>query len=319
MGNGKKRTDGQIFGDEGVRVLKELLPKEWVTREYNPDYGIDLSVEIFEGYKNKDKKIYMTTGEHVYFQVKGTTDLQKGKYKIEGYWSIDRTYDKFTSSKEVEVVKFPLDTDLISTVERMGSAVPVLLVVVDLNNRVGYYVCLNDYIEKVIIPNNPKYYTKEKLVINIPIQNAIKNDNDVKAIKWYGKRAKLFALFSKANYQKSILLEFVKDEELLKQCIHFATIITRYDAWSASEYVPLLDRLKEQLDNLLKNGTININENLINPSEEKTELIKLWTEICFMGDMFEDLLKEKFLPTYSEVTNREVLNNLQNLWKNKNS
>jgi hypothetical protein len=32
---------------ESVGILKGLLPKEWVVREYRPDYGIDLAVELF--------------------------------------------------------------------------------------------------------------------------------------------------------------------------------------------------------------------------------------------------------------------------------
>ena len=43
---GKKRPIAHIKGETGVQVLKRQLPAEWVPREYVPDYGIDLSVEL---------------------------------------------------------------------------------------------------------------------------------------------------------------------------------------------------------------------------------------------------------------------------------
>lgn len=78
MSQGKQRSKAQIIGDKAVRILKNLFSAEWVVREYTPDYGIDLATELFEEYKNN----YITTGEHVYFQVKGTEKPNKGKLKI---------------------------------------------------------------------------------------------------------------------------------------------------------------------------------------------------------------------------------------------
>ena len=65
---GKKRSTSQIKGEVAVNILRGLFPQEWVIREYTPDYGIDLSIELFEKYEDN----YITTGEHIYFQVKGT-------------------------------------------------------------------------------------------------------------------------------------------------------------------------------------------------------------------------------------------------------
>ena len=75
---GKKRTAQHITGENGVSILKDLLPGEWAVREYNPDYGIDLDVELFDDLGNK---VYVTRGEHVLFQVKGTEKLNKKTIK----------------------------------------------------------------------------------------------------------------------------------------------------------------------------------------------------------------------------------------------
>lgn len=152
----------------------------------------------------------------------------------------------------------------------MGSAVPVLLVIVDIINKNAYYVCLNDYIEKVIIPINPNYTRQESLVINIPESNIIKSTKDILPIKWYAKRAKLFALFSKANYQRSEL-NYMRDENLTTDILHFANIIRRFDAWGASKYFYALKDVQVELDYLLENKTTQEAEKIINYFRKKGE------------------------------------------------
>ena len=78
MAVGKKRTIAHIKGETGVQVLKKHLPAEWVPREYVPDYGIDLSIELFSPTEGG----YVTKGEHVFFQVKATDSVEKVPYKI---------------------------------------------------------------------------------------------------------------------------------------------------------------------------------------------------------------------------------------------
>ena len=65
---GKQRSVTHIIEDISIKILEKQFPNEWVMRKYVPDYGIDISVELFEPYKED----YITTGEHIYFQVKGT-------------------------------------------------------------------------------------------------------------------------------------------------------------------------------------------------------------------------------------------------------
>ena len=156
MSQGKQRSKLQITGDRAVGILKNLFPTEWIIREYSPDYGIDLAIELFEKFDDN----YITTGEHVYFQVKGTEKLDKGKLEIYERINVEKAYIEKDFYKEIEVVKFSVDTALLGTVERMGSAVPVLFMVVD----ILYFVGLNDYIEKIIIADNPNYTLQNKLL-----------------------------------------------------------------------------------------------------------------------------------------------------------
>lgn len=326
MSEGKKRNKSQIIGEKAVEILRGLLPIEWVVREYTPDYGIDLSVELFEEYKSN----YITTGEHVYFQVKGTEKLKKGKLKVNERSNVEKINSENTLYKETDVVKFSIETALLGTVEKMGSAVPVLLVIVDIINKTAYFVCLNDYIEKVIIPSNPNYIQQKSLVINIPVSNIIKSDKDIIPIRWYAKRAKLFALFSKANYQRSEL-NYMGDKNLTTDILHFANIIRRFDAWSASKYFYALKCVQDELDYFLQNGTTKMAEEIIdclrkkgedveekcwktNYSFEELSLIEsqnaiqlrgLWDSICNCGFILEDLSKEWFLPTFMGLITSE--------------
>lgn len=57
----------------------------------------------------------------------------------------------------IPVVECELEVGELMTVEAMGNAVPVLLCVADMADKTVYYVCLNDYISKVLLPNKPNY------------------------------------------------------------------------------------------------------------------------------------------------------------------
>lgn len=135
-----------------MTILKKYFPKEWVVREYTPDYGIDLSVELFVPFDTG----YITTGEHVFFQVKATEKLEMMSLSVPPRYNVER-HQRFISGDfiEIQVVKYVLDTDLLVTVEKMGSAVPVVLAVIDTNTENIYCLCLNDYLEKVLIPDTP--------------------------------------------------------------------------------------------------------------------------------------------------------------------
>lgn len=320
MSQGKQRSKSQIIGDKAVEILRTLFPDEWVVREYSPDYGIDLSVELFEEYNDN----YITTGEHIYFQVKGTENINKSKFKVYERMNVEKSYTQNDTYKEIDVVKFNIDTALLATVEKMGSAVPVLLTVVDIIEGIAYFVCLNDYIEKIIVPYNPNYTQHDTVFINIPIANSIKSIDDIESICWYAKRAKLFALFSKANYQKHEI-EYISDETLAADILHYAKIIRRLDAWSASKYFYLLKDIKDDLDYFLNKGTTPRAEKIIEELkksgenvEEKCwvtnnslkelslaecqnaiELRVLWNKICNCGFCLEDFAKEWYLPTYT--------------------
>jgi len=71
-----KRPMSHIIGDQAVLALRNSLPKEWICRELNSDYGIDCEIEVV-------KSDGTVTGALCKVQVKGTnSDVELLKYGI---------------------------------------------------------------------------------------------------------------------------------------------------------------------------------------------------------------------------------------------
>lgn len=318
---GKKRSIQHIIGEKGVSILKDIFPDEWAVREYSPDYGIDLDVELFE-YLGDGK--YRTRGEHVLFQVKGTERICKKVIKLYSRMNVEKEYKKIESDFcMMEVVQYAIDTDLLITVERMGSAVPVLLCVVDVVNRTAYCVCLNDYIEKILIPENPDFLNQKSVTINIPVRNCVNTEEGKHIIEWYGKRAKLYAFFNKVHYQLGEL-NYSSNIEYEKLTDHFFKILCRLDVWSAVDYFPALGIVKEEVDYYLEHNITKMGDEVIKTMIERGEDVDspmyegtycvgevsfkeiqftqslhiLWERLCNVANIFEENAKEAFLPSY---------------------
>ncbi len=318
---GKKRSKQHITGEKGVSILKELFPDEWAVREYTPDYGIDLDVELFD---DLGDEVYRTKGEHILFQVKGTEKLDKKTLKLYSQMNVGNEYKEDKSGYcTMEVVQYSVDTDLLTTIERMGSAVPVLLCVVDIENREAYCVCLNDYIEKILIPAKPDFYNQKTVTINIPMENRVSTDTGKHIIEWYGKRAKLYAFFNKVHCQLGEL-NSSSNKEYEKLTDHFLKILCRLDVWSAVDYFPALKIVKEDIDYYLEHHSTKMGDKALKAMIERGEdvdsaiyegtycvgevsfivanltqsLHVLWEQLCNVADIFEENTKEAFLPSY---------------------
>lgn len=281
-------------------------------REFNrPDYGIDLVIELFELI---DKDIAETLGEFIYVQVKSVQELQLKQETIyqvgnvtKGVWKENRK-----SYTKLEVVKYPFDTTSIFTIQSLGGSVPVLLFVVDIKNRETYFVCVNDYIDKIILPQNPKYTEQGSLTFSIPSLNKLSNfDISNNALKFYGKRAKLLAAFSKFSFQKNEINHIFgykdypvwtyrdeiekskqyKPDEIKTQLLYFISQIEDLDIWLHNDW-QVLPQAKidlEQIKTLLKKDEIDW-------KIVKDRVIVLWHQLTNLGTMYEDICREWFLP-----------------------
>lgn len=319
---GKERASSHLNEEKSFEILKQMLPIEWVFRKYTPDYGIDFSIELFE--QNDGK--YYTQGEHLYIQLKSIKKPRYNKVRIYPRINIEKeqlnpsTVDQ-SSFIEVDVLKYVIETTLLTTVEKMGSAVPVLLIAVDISSEEAYYICLNDYIEKIIIPSNPLYYEQKTITLNIPLRNKLDKLIGKNIFECYAKRGKLFSFFNKVAYQYHELQNSNGDIDMAK---HFSNILARLDVWSASKYLPALSFVKDKFFHFHNHGqplnldqTLNSLEKLghdINAFEWEDsnllgtvslsaamnvmEIYEIWRVMDNVGRIFEDILKECDLPTY---------------------
>ena len=166
MADGKIRDEKHIIEAKSLLFLQSVLPVEWVQRKMEPDYGIDIDIELFDYEKN----VCVTLGEHVYMQVKGTTAPNYAKITPEG----EKLYiNKELNKMQIPVLKYVVDVPLLKLVERMGSAMPVLLVVVDIHEQIAYYVCLNDYIHNILKYREDDYREHKKVTVYIPKENIL--------------------------------------------------------------------------------------------------------------------------------------------------
>lgn len=298
--------------DESYQIIKKLIPKDWVIREFNrPDYGIDLVIELFDKIDDQNCE---TLGEFIYVQVKSVKTVDVVKEKIfnttnvaKGIWKEDKS-----EYAEIDVVKYVFDINSIYTIQGLGASVSVLLFLVDINKEDVFFICLNDYIDKILLPKNPNYANQESITITIPAINNLKDENILNnALKFYGKRAKLLAAFSKFSYQKNEIAHAFgyklypvwtyRDElqldisipksDIKVMLLYFINQIEDLDIWKYIEWqvLPLAKYDLMKIKRLLETDDINWNE-------IRDKAIVLWHQLTNLGTMYEDICREWFLP-----------------------
>lgn len=304
----KQRSLSQVKEDISFRVLRERLPQEWVVHSYGADYGIDCVVELFD-FINNEKKLAETLGENLFIQLKSSDCIEYVTRKA--YKRRNVTKGKLSEDKndyvEIQVAKFKLDMSDILTVQSMGIAIPVLLVLVDTNSEKAFFVCLNDYIDKVLIPEDPSYASKGSKTIYIPIANEILNqESALIALRAYGKRSKMYGAFSLFNYQlneigymqdMSAMPNSVSSEYDIGMIKTFVDIALRQDIWSGHNFWKPMEWSYNELLEIKEELSKGIENQDYHQSLTRC-LSQVWHRLSNLSNMYEELVREWFLPTY---------------------
>lgn len=245
MADGKIRDNNHIIEAKSLLFLQSIFPVEWVQRKMEPDYGIDVDIELFD----YESDVCVTLGEHVFLQVKGTTKPNYTQIKPAGkVLYTNKELDKM----QISVLKFVVDVPLLKLVERMGSAVPVLLVVVDIYEQIAYYVCLNDYIHNVLKYRIDDYREYDNVTIYIPQENVLKPS----VVSWYGKRTKLYGLFQEL-LTLADNVQYCDAKQKVDIMERNLKIIASSDAWGVCKQWSALEQIRQQLDAMLENNMIS--------------------------------------------------------------
>lgn len=314
----KQRQARHITGDRGVEIVTKKLPDYWVVRDIYPDYGLDLHVEVFEPDEH-DPESANTLGEHFYVQVKTTRNIELERVTVRSRGNVTK-YDpdpKSGNPMEIEVAKFQLDTETLLTVESMGAAVPVLLCYVDVATEKVYYVCLNDYISKSLVPYNRSYEDQGSVTIQIPSWNVLEaSDPGFSYIRLLARRGKYYAAFNTFGYHFNELMWAQTEHPNIGQEDHpgmvmpaaemvtmartFLRTALRLSIWGPvgdAYWAPLGDiekRLKFLQEHLPPAGRLLPEEDV---ARYQHYLLDGFRMASNLGRMYEELVREWRLPT----------------------
>lgn len=293
--------------EKSFSIVKNLLPPAWVIHEYRPDYGIDFSIEPFEPV-NGD--VSETLGEHLFVQLKSVQSLATKSISVVPRYNVEKRPLKqenaAAQNKEstiaIDVIPFKIDTNDLVTVQAMGAAATVLLVLVALDCDRVFFVCLNDLVDKIVEPEDPEFRKKGTKQVMIPLRNEITNNAEsLVPLRLFSKRAKFYTAISKFAYQthelsyatESVGLE--SHQDAYKNTLrHFIAVLRALTIWDASEHWPLVEHYRAQLGRL---------EAILDGREQTTIGIQaeaeiFWQGLNALGRTFEEVSREWFLPTY---------------------
>lgn len=305
----KRSCEQHLIDKRGCDLLNELLPQVWRLREYRPDYGLDFAVEVFADADDPNRP-YETLGEHFFIQLKSTESPKLGPLEIRARGNVEKQQEVLTDERvaEIDTYRLSIETSELVTVERMGIAVPVLLVVADLRLRRCSFVCLNDYIDKVLVPKFDDYRTKKSRTVHIPAENEIGSMQGRVGLNWYAKRAKLLAAFQRFTFQYAEL-QYASEDEWRELAQHFARKIIEYDFWDDVEMCPIIGHYRDGLRRFIDTGQPQLLQRSIplvdvrtGPDEmdeymRKQDIFQLWRELSILPLKYEDVWREWFLPT----------------------
>lgn len=316
----KKQSEQHLIDADGQRLLRSRLPRHWILREYRPDHGLDFALEIFAlPKKSATPATYETLGEHLFIQLKTVRTAEVKSLRLYGRKNVEKqreAIDKEDLVGELETIRFPLETQEIFTVDRMGVGVPVLLVIADLSRSQCFFVCLNDYIDKILIPRHDDYRSKETRTIHIPLLNEVGTEVPGQtALRWYAKRPKLYAAFQRFVFQAAEIRNEYELPNGPAMARYFASRIAAYDFWDDTEMWALIPECGKAVRKILTSGsqgTTKIDEetngklfatgNAGKAQElidhmKRDEIPELWRQLSVLPRFYEDVCREWFLPT----------------------
>ncbi|MHA6790910.1 DUF4365 domain-containing protein [Pseudomonas bijieensis] len=303
----KRRSINQVKEEISVQVLRERLPEQWVIHDYGADYGIDCVIELFD-FVEGDATVAETLGENIFVQLKGSSSISYGTRRA--YHRGNVAKGPLAESREqyddIPVAKFQLEMSEILTVQAMGVAVPVLLVLVDTITREAYFICLNDYIDKVIIPEDPMYCEKGHKTINIPLANKISlHEDHLVPLRAYGKRSKMYGAFGTFRYQhdeirraagRMLVAENMPRENVIAMIKNFASVSLRLDIWKGHEFWKPMAWSHADLSDILENIQSGFATENFDGLLEYCD-VHVWRRLANLSNMYEELVREWFMPT----------------------
>jgi hypothetical protein len=195
----KERSETHLSEDASEEIVKAQLPPEWVIRKLHPDYGVDVTIEVFERHGTRIPAM----GEFLFVQLKSTSDVQKANYEIRRRGNVEKAPDDESGSitHDLDVIRYVLDVDTFDNARLMGPSTPLMLFLVDVVSSEVYYLCLTDYYDKILEPRGFDFAKQNSVTVYIPRANRLSAPVSIEVMRFYACRAKLYAMFNLAQFQ----------------------------------------------------------------------------------------------------------------------
>jgi len=312
----KKQSEQHITDALGEQLLRARLPPQWVLRPYRPDYGLDFTLETFAAAKDPSAKVptYETLGEHLFIQLKSAKTIDSSPLQLFQRRNVEKereTLDKNELAGVLQTIRYQIDTSELATVERMGVGVPVLLVVANLASSQCHFVCLSDYIDKILIPRYDAYSDGASRTIHVPIANEVSDQSvGLPGLRWYAKRPKLCGAFHRFVFQHAELEYAWETKDFLPMARYFASKIVSYDFWDDTEMWVPIKKCGDAVRRFHLTGDPKLSMSWASKAEGDAtsggedalqthlwQVRELWRRLSVLPRNYEDINREWFLPT----------------------
>lgn len=304
---------------EIVAMVRQALPHAWQISEYLPQLGLHIKIEI-AGVTTNQAEIQPWIGEELLCYLDWTTPIEP---KILEIPPPNHPIMRSLESNKLEVLPMNISTSLLKTIHGLGPSRPVLALLIDQQTKNVFWVCLNDYIDKISLPDQAgEFADATYTTIFVPTKNRIENnDLTIDILGFYTKRTKLLAAFSVFRAQKA-RLNSLKETELIKQAQIFARMNIHYDFWQSCRLWKPIIQLYHKLVHLADHGFVDPKmhkkaqkhqsyDEPIWESEWAEKPVKLvqsitysdimfcWLEMEQLASSYEMHCRSWFLPTFS--------------------
>jgi len=234
-----KRPISHVIGDQAVLVLRNSLPKEWIYREANNDYGIDGEIEVV-------KADGTVTGALCKVQVKGTnSDVKLLKYGISvsintvRYWLalplptiIVRIIDNPKEVLWINVRKYLLEAGLLDILYSTRKKT----IHFNFKNAYDLPQTIKELEELITENQNMTNYFKSDIEAQekgdfigfIALVHVYENDPD-KMIKWIRENGSHDQLIDNINFAIWVKRQSEEDPDLLNRIYSMVMSITKGD------------------------------------------------------------------------------------------
>ena len=145
-----KRTKEQQLEYESELLFRQFLPREWIVRKLDPDYGVDLEIDIVEG--------EAVTNQTLKVQLKATEKLENRRPPI--YYSFKTKHLKYYED----------------------SPIPIVIILWDKSGNQFYYLFAQQYIWEVLTSEDPLWREKKTKNISFSDNSRLENSDILKSI-----------------------------------------------------------------------------------------------------------------------------------------